>query len=67
MKNTKIAIGSDHAGFELKEIIKQKLQDMAIDYYDFGTYDKTLVDYPIIAKDIAKRVADGNFDRGIII
>jgi len=67
MQNLKIAIGSDHAGFELKEEIKQKLNELFCEYYDFGTYDKTSVDYPIIAKDIAARVADGAFDRGIII
>ncbi|OGI00600.1 MAG: ribose 5-phosphate isomerase B [Candidatus Melainabacteria bacterium GWF2_37_15] len=67
MKNLKIAIGSDHAGFELKEEIKQKLQELYLEYYDFGTYDKTRVDYPVIAKDIAARVADGKFDRGIIV
>ena len=67
MQKLKIALGSDHAGFELKEEIKQKLQEMFVEYYDFGTYDKTRVDYPIIARDIAARVADGKFDRGIII
>lgn len=67
MQNLKIAIGSDHAGFDLKEQLKQLLQDMYIEFYDFGTYDKTRVDYPIIAKDIAARVADGSFNRGIIV
>ncbi len=67
MKNIKIAIGSDHAGYELKEEIKQKLQEFFFEYYDFGTYDKTRVDYPVIARDIASRVAEGSFDRGIIV
>ena len=67
MKSLKIAIGSDHAGFELKEIIKSKLEKLEVEYYDFGSYDKTPVDYPIIAKGIAAKVADGSFERGIII
>ena len=44
MKRLKVAIGSDHAGFELKEHIKDKLKEFCYDYYDFGTYDKTRVD-----------------------
>lgn len=67
MQNLKIAIGSDHAGYDLKEEVKQKLQELFIEFYDFGTYDKTRVDYPIIARDIAARVADGSFNRGIIV
>jgi len=67
MQNIKIAIGSDHAGYELKEEIKQKLNELFLEHYDFGTYDKTSVDYPIIARDIATRVAEGSFNRGIII
>ena len=67
MKNLKIAIGSDHAGFELKERVRQKLKEFGYEYYDMGTYDKTPVDYPLIAKAIAGEVADGKFDRGIII
>lgn len=67
MQNLKIAIGSDHAGFELKEEIKKLLKENFYEFYDFGAYDKTSVDYPIIAKEVAKRIADGEFDRGIIV
>lgn len=67
MKNLKIVIGSDHAGFELKEKVKQTLESLELEYYDMGTYDKTPVDYPIIAKGVAASVADGKFDRGIIV
>ena len=67
MKNLKIVIGSDHAGFELKEEIKPVLEELCCEYYDMGSYDKTRVDYPIIAKGIAAKIADGDFERGIII
>ncbi len=67
MKKLKIVIGSDHAGFELKEKVRQKLKELGYEYYDMGTYDKTSVDYPLIAKAVAGEVADGKFDRGIII
>ncbi len=67
MKNLKIVIGSDHAGFELKEKVKQTIEPIKLEYYDMGTFDKTPVDYPIIAKGVAASVADGKFDRGIII
>ncbi len=67
MKNLKIVMGSDHAGFELKEKIKKTLEDLELEYYDMGTFDKTSVDYPIIARAVAGEVADGRFDRGIIV
>lgn len=67
MRNIMIAIGSDHAGFELKEKLKLKLEDLGYETYDMGTFDKNPVDYPLIAYDIAKEVAAGNYDKGIII
>lgn len=67
MKNLMIAIGSDHAGFELKEKLKIKLEDLGYETYDMGTFDKNPVDYPLIAYDVAKEVAAGNYDKGIII
>lgn len=67
MKKLKIVIGSDHAGFELKEKVKQTLEKFETEYYDMGSFDKTPVDYPIIAKAVAGEVADGKFDRGIIV
>ncbi|HSA07727.1 MAG TPA: ribose 5-phosphate isomerase B [Candidatus Gastranaerophilales bacterium] len=67
MKKFKIAIGSDHAGFELKEKVKLRLEELGHGYYDMGAYDKTSADYPVIARGIALEVADGKYDRGIII
>jgi ribose 5-phosphate isomerase B len=67
MKNLSIAIGSDHGGFALKEVIKSFLDKNNYKYEDFGVYNSERSDYPVIAKKIANLVADGNFDRGILI
>ena len=64
----KVAMASDHGGFALKEEIKQRLSGMTdIDLVDFGTDSESSVDYPDYAKEVAKRVANGEFDRGILI
>ena len=63
----KIAIGSDHAGYKLKEIIKNYLKRKKIDFKDFGTFSEESVDYPDFAYPVAKAVAKGEFDRGIIM
>ena len=63
----KIAIGSDHGGFELKEIIKSYIEKLGYDYKDFGAYDKNSIDYPVISKEVARAVAGKDFDRGIVI
>ncbi len=62
-----IAIGCDHGGFSLKEIIKEFLKKSDFEYKDFGVYDGESIDYPVISKKIAKSVADGEYSRGIII
>jgi len=63
----KIAIGSDHGGYELKEHIKKVMEDMGIDYEDMGTDSIESVDYPDYALPVAKKVANGEVDRGILI
>lgn len=63
----KIAIGSDHAGFKLKEIIKEFLTGMEIDVTDFGTGSEESVDYPDFAIPVAEAVAIRKFDYGILI
>jgi len=63
----KIAIGSDHAGFRLKEIIKNYLLNEGIEVSDFGTHTEESVDYPDYAIKVAERVAKGEFDFGILI
>jgi len=63
----KIAIGSDHLGLELKDIIKDFLKEREIEVNDFGTMSKEPIDYPDIAKKVAKAVAKGDCQRGILI
>ncbi len=63
----KIAIGSDHAGFEEKEHLKSTLQDLGIDYEDFGTNSTESVDYPDYAKKVGDAVAAGEVDSGVLV
>ena len=62
----KIAIASDHAGFEMKEIIKAFLKSMKHDVKDFGTNDMKPVDYPDFALKVASAVAKKQYERGIL-
>lgn len=63
----KIAIGCDHGGFELKQAVMEFLSGNGYEYQDFGTYDTASMDYPDVAIPVAKAVAKGEFDRGILI
>jgi len=63
----KIAIGSDHLGLELKNMIRDFLKEKEIEVNDFGTMSKEPIDYPDIAKKVAKAVAKGDCERGILI
>lgn len=63
----RIAIGSDHRGFKLKQTIVKMLDDAGHSYHDFGGYTDESVDYPDIAKDVAQEVVKGDFERGILI
>jgi len=63
----KIAIGSDHAGFELKERIKGFLNARGIPWDDFGTDSAVSVDYPDYGFAVAEAVARGKFELGILI
>jgi ribose 5-phosphate isomerase B len=63
----RVAIGADHAGFELKETIKQTLDELRIAYKDFGTFSDESVDYPDYAAKVGRAVAAGEFDRGILV
>jgi ribose 5-phosphate isomerase B len=62
-----IAIGADHGGFELKEILKAELPSLGFDVLDVGTHSKDAVDYPDIALAVASLVNAGKVKRGIII
>ncbi|TNF55096.1 ribose 5-phosphate isomerase B [bacterium] len=63
----KIAIGCDHAGFSLKNEILSLLNDLGMGWKDFGTESEDSVDYPDFGEKVAKEVAGGNFDRGILL
>ncbi|NPA52310.1 MAG: ribose 5-phosphate isomerase B [Aquificae bacterium] len=63
----KIAIGSDHAGYDYKENIKNHLISLGHEVIDKGTYSKESTDYPIYAKAVAEEVACKKADRGIVI
>jgi ribose 5-phosphate isomerase B len=64
---TKIIIGSDHAGYPMKEKVKDNLQKHGIEVEDVGTYSEESVDYTDFGKKVASKVSDGTFDRGILI
>lgn len=63
----RIAIGADHAGFLLKEYLKQTLQRLGHAIDDHGTDSEASVDYPPICVGVARAVADGRADRGILV
>ena len=63
----KIALGSDHAGWELKEEVKKFLSIQKADYKDFGPYNEEPVDYPDYTEKVCEAVLSGKFDRGILI
>lgn len=67
MKDLKIAIASDHAGFDLKEKIVEYLKSNNYSSKDFGTFTKDSCDYPTLAKKVANEVSKGMYDRGILI
>jgi ribose 5-phosphate isomerase B len=63
----RIAIGSDHRGFALKEELKELLGELGHEWVDFGCQDETSVDYPDVARPLADAVARGEFEAGILI
>jgi len=67
MEKFEIAIGADHGGFELKKVIVAFLEKNHYKFKDFGVYSGERVDYPILAKELANQVAEGVFQKGIII
>ena len=63
----KIVIGSDHAGFELKEDLRRYLQEQTIEVEDLGVPSEAPTDYPDIGAIVAEKVARREFERGILI
>ena len=62
-----IAIGCDHGGFALKQEVMRHLDELGLAYKDFGTYSEESCDYPIYGEAVARAVADGECERGILI
>ena len=63
----KIAIGSDHGGFSVKELAKPHLEKLGYEVIDFGTNTPDSCHYPIYAEKVARAVASGEADKGILI
>lgn len=63
----KIAIGTDHAGFAYKEKIKELLSDQGHEVEDFGTFSDASCDYPDFIFPVARAVAAGTYERGIVL
>src|SRR6188472_3850099 len=63
----RVAIGSDHAGFDLKGELCTLLDELRIEYRDFGTFSTDAVDYPDFIAPVARAVARGDFERGIVL
>ncbi|HEX9187799.1 MAG TPA: ribose 5-phosphate isomerase B [Vicinamibacteria bacterium] len=62
-----IVLGSDHAGFELKEKVKKALERLGVPYEDVGTREPESVDYPDYAHRVAEGVETGRYQRGILV
>lgn len=67
MGNLKIAIGSDHGGYEYKEQIVSHLKEKGYECVDVGTYSTDSCDYPVIARTVTTKITTGEADRGILI
>lgn len=62
-----VAIGSDHGGFVLKESVIKHLKEIGVEVKDVGCYSKDSCDYPVFGHAVAKAVADGECEKGIVI
>ena len=63
----RVALGSDHAGYALKQVLAVALADAGQPVFDLGTHDEESVDYPDYAAAVGRAVADGRADRGIVV
>src|SRR5947209_14855793 len=62
----KISLGTDHAGYRLKEKVKELLNSLGHEAVDFGTFSEESVDYPLFIRPAAEAVARGECERGIV-
>jgi ribose 5-phosphate isomerase B len=63
----KVAIGSDHGGFDLKEAVSAVIRELGHEVVDKGVHDRTSVDYPDFAAKVAEAVVTGECERGVLI
>ena len=63
----KIAIASDHGGFELKEVLKAFLTSQSVEVLDLGTTNEASVDYPDFGIQVSERVSRGEVERGVLV
>jgi ribose 5-phosphate isomerase B len=62
-----IALGSDHGGYALKQEIMKHLDELNIEYKDYGSFSEESCDYPVYAKKVAKAIIEKECDKGILI
>ena len=62
----KVSLGTDHAGFHLKEAVRRLLESLGHEVIDFGTFSAEPVDYPVFVRPAAEAVARGECERGIV-
>ena len=62
-----VAIGSDHGGFDIKESVIKHLKEIGVEVKDVGCYSKDSCDYPVFGHAVAKAVAEGECEKGIVI
>lgn len=63
----KVALGCDHAGFAIKDIVKKTIEDFGAEVVDFGTFSSDSVDYPDYASKVALAISKSEADKGILI
>ena len=64
---TMIAVGSDHAGYALKQVVMAHLKERGEEFKDYGTYTEASCDYPDFAEEVSQAIIKGEADKGILI
>lgn len=63
----KVYLGSDHAGFPLKEILRENMREAGHEVIDLGTFNEESVDYPDLAREVAEKVRENVDTRGVLV
>jgi ribose 5-phosphate isomerase B len=63
----RVALGSDHAGWEIKEELKKLMSKLMIEYKDFGCYNEQPCDYPDYTVKVCEAIVSGQYDRGVLV